>query len=288
MLPSGGTNRAPRGLAIAVALGLSAMTACGTTVPRSVADVVLPPDQEAAMSEKVDAELHRELDLVEDPALVGYVNEVGQRVAAASAAERGPVAVHFEVVDDPETVNAFAAPGGNIYVTTGLLAAVDSEAELAGILGHEVGHVANRDIARGLAARYGMQVLAGAALGNDPGVVAQIATELAGAGALASHTREQERAADLASLDYMVQTGYDPEGLLQVFRTLSQERRGDPGLLAFLQTHPSPADRLQRIEQRILAMPQPAAGGERGEARFSRFDQRLRAYYGARGMQLRD
>lgn len=254
--------------------------AAGLQVPTAAANLVLPPDQEAALAERVDQELHRQLDVIEDPAVRGYVQQVGHRVAQASAGERGPVDVHFEVVDDPDTVNAFAAVGGNIYVYTGLLLAVRNEAELASVLAHEVAHVANRDIAKLLTAQMGLSTLAQVAVGANPNALQQIVTQLAGAGAIAAHTRDQERRADTLGVRYLAAAGYDPRAMIGMYETLGRLREQNPGLVqAFFATHPQTEDRIAAISEEIRQM--GPTRGTLGREQYAQFAQHLQRRYGA-------
>lgn len=258
---------------------------CGAgavVVPRTVAEMALPAEQEAQLAAQIDRELHQRFDVIEDPEIRQYVERVGQAVARPSAEERGPLDVHFEVIDDPNQLNAFAAPGGNIYIYSGMLLAAASEAELAAILAHEVAHVANRDIARQLVAQFGLQTLARMALGDEPGLVTQLATQLGGAGALAAHSRGQESAADEAAVRYVVEAGYDPQAMVRIFEKFSRLRQTSPGALeVFFSTHPPPGDRVEAIQQRVAEV--GASGGRLGEESHSRMVQSLRQRHGARG-----
>lgn len=262
-------------------------SACaGRTVPQEVAEVFLPPEEEAQLSERIDAEIHRQLPVIEDDrAIARYVERVGQRVGQASTAERGPLELHFEVIDDPNEVNAFTSAGGNVYVYTGLLRVIDDEAELAAVLAHEVAHVAHRDVARLLLAQYGLETITEVAFGQNPGALKQIATGLAAQGIIASHTREQERNADRAGLRYLAASGYEPSAMLRVFEKLERLRKGRPGAVeSFFATHPSPEDRFTAMREEIARLGRP--GGERGADRYAAFRSRLVEYYAARGRRF--
>jgi predicted Zn-dependent protease len=187
-----------------------------------------------------------------DPALIGYVASIGNLLARTS--ETPGTRFTFTVLDTP-IVNAFALPGGYVYVTRGLLALADNEAEVAGVLAHEIGHVT----ARHAAERYGQTVAAnvlgiglGILLGSGP------ATDLysgVAAVALRSYSREQEYESDLLGVRYMSRTGYDPGAMasflsrLQGHSRFESELHGEPGKadqFDILQTHPRTADRIER------------------------------------------
>ena len=151
------------------------------------------------------------------------------------------------VIDDDKTVNAFAVPGGGIYVYTGLLMAAKNEAQVVGVLGHELGHVVGRHTARRLVYTYGFQVVAGAALGENPNQIAEIAAALAGGGALLAYGREMENEADEFGARYAHYADYDPKQLAEFFRMLSEKSGDLPPVLVYLSSHPSNADRIAHI-----------------------------------------
>jgi beta-barrel assembly-enhancing protease len=269
-------------------LGAIAAAAGGAgcaTVQRGAADVLLPPEQEEQLGEEIDQEIQRRFRMVEDPAVVAYVQAIGERVGLPSEEERGPVTLRFRVIDEPEQVNAFVTVGGNVYVYSGLLLAARNEAELASVLAHEVGHVAERHVARQLAAQFGLSLLAQAALGNDPGLVQQLVTQIAGTGALAAHSRSAEREADRAGVRYLVESGYDPRGAITFFQLLQEMRERRPGWVeTFFATHPPPENRIALLREEIIALGAPR--GRIGEQSHTATRQRLVRYYAARGIRI--
>lgn len=201
-----------------------------------------------------------------------YVNEVGQKLAALS--ERPDLTWTFTVVNDTD-VNAFALPGGYVYVTRGLLALASDEAELAGVLGHEIGHVTARHTAQRYSAtaatNIGIQVLG--VLSSAAGVggienIAAVGAELA----LKSYSRDQEMESDMLGVRYLTRAGYDPQAMVSFFEKLSAQQRIE-GLKAgdanaadknnLLATHPRTAD---RIEQAIKVSGQNAAASGSGSS----------------------
>ena len=194
-----------------------------------------------------------------DPALTSYVGSIGNLLARTS--ETPDTKFTFTVLDTP-MVNAFALPGGYVYVTRGLLSLADNEAEVAGVLAHEIGHVT----ARHAAERYG-QTMAANVFGVGLGLLlgSDAATDLyAGvvAVALRSYSREQEYESDLLGVRYMARAGYDPGAMasflsrLQAHSRFESELRGEPGKadqFDILQTHPRTADRIARAIQQAGA-----------------------------------
>ena len=122
------------------------------------------------------------------------------------------------MLDDPKEINAFAVLGGYLYVYSGLLLIAEDEAEIAGVLAHEIGHIVGRHSANQLAARFGMELLAALALGEDLQLLGQIASQLGSA----RFSRDDEREADTFGVRYAIAAGYDPRGLLRFFEKLKK------------------------------------------------------------------
>jgi len=220
------------------------------------------------------------------PRVQTYVDELGQRIAKHS--HRSTLRWTFTVLDSAD-VNAFALPGGYVYVTRGILAYMDSEADLAGVLGHEIGHVTARHGAQRATRqqRAGAGVMAATVLGvllEAGGVrgAAQAAQEVSttvAAGAIASYSREQELQADQLGAEYLTRVGYSPKHMVDVIALLKdQERfaadaaraegRTPPQGANWLSTHPSNDERLQAITRTAEAY--RGSAGEDGQTRFLR------------------
>jgi len=177
-----------------------------------------------------------------------YVDRIGQRMARVC--QRPDIAYYFSVVDH-ESVNAFAVPGGYVFITRGLLEKLKSEGQLAAILGHEVAHIVARDTMVALSQQLGMGALvaASAAVGgagsNDllagSMFISQVLT--------LQYSRDDERAADLAGMSYMTQAGYDPNGAVETMRVLEDLQSIRP--IEFFSTHPNPENRIAYLVDRI-------------------------------------
>ncbi|CAN5875273.1 hypothetical protein BH24BAC1_BH24BAC1_29150 [soil metagenome] len=178
-----------------------------------------------------------------------------------------------KIIDDPHTQNAFATPGGYIYVYTGLIRVLESEDHFAGVLGHEIAHADRRHSMVMLQRQYGVSLILSLLLGNNPQTVSTIAAQLAGQLAGLRFSRAAERDADDYSVIYLAGTGhYACDGAAGFFeRMLSMEDRGNPP--EFLSTHPSPANRVQDIRAKAAVegcKTTPASG-----APFQEFKQIL-------------
>lgn len=208
--------------------------------------------QEIQMGKEAAAQVAQTIGFYNDAKVQSYVAEIGQRMAAKS--ERPSLPWEFHVVDDA-AVNAFAIPGGFIYVTRGLMGAINSEAELATVLGHEIGHVTYRhsvqQISKAQLAQLGLGI--GSILSSDIARFGQLAS--AGLGILfLKYGRDAENQADQAGFRYALEQKYDVEEMPKVFVTLSRlsEAGGSGGKLPeWLSTHPNPENRIQRIEKML-------------------------------------
>lgn len=153
------------------------------------------------------------------------------------------------IIHDDSTLNAFATPGGYIYVYTGLIKFLDKEDDLAGVLAHEIAHADQRHTTRQLQRAYGLQVLLSVALGNDPGALEEIAGAIAGNLATLSFSRGFEEEADEYSVIYLAETNYQCNGAFSFFQKLIDlDQAGNPP--KFLSTHPDPEDRIQDINEK--------------------------------------
>lgn len=243
--------------------------------------VLMSPAREAALGKQAAAQVAQEIGLVEDAALNQYVRALGARLAANSP--RRNVPYQFFVADMPEP-NAFALPGGYVYVSRGLLALSNSEAELANVIGHEIGHVAARHSAQRETRALGanlltvLGVVAAGASGNP--ALAQATSQLgqvAAAGLIASYGRDQERQADEVGQNLAAQSGWNPAGMSAFLSQLRREsvlRSGSERLPSFLDSHPATGERVRTTAERArslrAAAPQPIA------ATPADFYQRLR------------
>lgn len=217
--------------------------------------------EEIEMGRQADEEIVGEVGLYDNPAVQAYVEGLGQRLAAAS--ERPDLPWSFKVLDDP-AINAFALPGGYVYVTRGILTHLGSEAELATVLGHEIGHVTARHGAN----QMSKQLLAIAGLGlaallapDSDTAGAALAVAYAGLSLLFfSYSRDDERQADQLGLRYAQRAGYDLRQSPEVFRLLDRAAKveGAGRLPNWLSTHPDPGARRHRIEEKVAEL---EAGG---------------------------
>jgi beta-barrel assembly-enhancing protease len=177
-----------------------------------------------------------------------------QQIVTRLAKHSGDRAFEFRVhVVDAATVNAFALPGGNIVVYTGLLRAAEDPSEVAGVLAHEMSHVTLRHGMERIAQAAGMAVVFNLLLG-DVGGLAALAAEMLKAGTLTSYGRDQERASDLEGVRMLHAGGIDPGGLARFFETLAKEQAELPGGISWLSSHPELAERSRAVRARAAEL----------------------------------
>jgi len=259
--------------ALAGAVLLTALAGgCGTMGTRAetvAATQLIPPEQENQLGLQVKQELETKQNIryVTDPTVVSYVRGVADRVIAFGKKDRPEVTWQVNVIDDPKTVNAFATPGGYLYVYSGLLLMAENEAELAGVMAHETGHVVARHAARNMVAAFGLQAVSQMVLGQNPGLLENIASGIATKGLLLKHSRTDETEADEYGARYSSAAGYDPHGLVTFFQRLQQKEGQVPGVLVFLSDHPATPDRVSHVSGYITQ--QSLTGSDLASERFA-------------------
>jgi beta-barrel assembly-enhancing protease len=234
-------------------------------------------------------------DVIEDPPLVAYINQVGNRVLTGFLPQ--PFQYHFNVIRQ-EVYNAFAGPGGNIYVNSGLFAAMDNEEELAGILAHEISHVSSRHIS-GKIERSGkiqMATLAGVVAGIFLGIggggsaasALTIGSMAAGQSAMLAYSRDDEREADKVGLQKLYEAGYTGNGLLTSMKKIrAQQWYGSDEIPSYLTTHPASDERIVYIGNWIASNAPGVKAKARDDVDFKRMRTRLIALYGDEQQALR-
>jgi predicted Zn-dependent protease len=273
-------------LAIATAL----LTGCGSKVQNPVTGQsersAMTETAEVSEGKKAHEQVLQEYTALNNPRLQAYVNDIGQRLAKLS--HRPTLAWTFTVLDSPE-INAFALPGGYVYVTRGIMAYMDSEADLAGVIGHEIGHVTARHGAQRATRQQnaGLGVLAASVLGavlENRGVAGagQLASEVsqtAAAGYIAKYGREQELQADGLGAEYLARGNFDPRNMIDVINVLKNQERFAADLAAaqgrpapeqnsWLASHPSNDDRLTQITRLSAQYKDTGKYVDEGRARY--------------------
>ena len=228
------------------------------------------PAQDVQLGKEASQEIEQQVEIVNDERLTKYVAGIGKRLADVAPGEKYPYS--FKVVADP-SINAFALPGGPMYVHTGLISAADNEAQLAGVLAHEVSHVALRHSTNQASKAYAFQipiVLATGMLGNKGGLLGALSQIGVGFGLnslFLKYSRNAEKDADILGARMLAEAGYDPIEMARFFEKLQGEG-GAGGMLQFFSDHPSPGNRVRYVEQEVRELPSGAyTKGDTGEFR---------------------
>jgi predicted Zn-dependent protease len=207
--------------------------------------MLMSKEQEIAMGQQSDPEIKAFMGIYEDPKLQQFISEKGQKMAAIS--HRKDLKYEFKVVDSP-VVNAFAVPGGYVYFTRGIMAHFNNEAEFAGVLGHEIGHITARHSAKQYSNAQLAQIglVAGSVISPAFAQYAEIASQ--GVQLLfLKFGRDAESQSDKLGVEYSTKIGYDAEEMAGFFNTLDRLSDGGQEVPTFLSTHPDPADRERKV-----------------------------------------
>lgn len=233
---------------------------CSTTVENPITGeqqrVQLTPEEEVALGLQTRGQMAREFGgLYPNEDLQQYIDRVGQRIVQQSAASESEYPFEFHLLYDPETVNAFALPGGQVFITAGLLKRMNSEAQLAGVLAHEISHVIARHAAEHLAKQQlgsSLVTAVGIATSDEYGsgrqnaAIARVVNELIGL----RYGRQDELESDRLGVRFMSEAGYDPRSMVEVMQILESARSGGTPP-EFLSTHPNPGNRIERLQEAI-------------------------------------
>jgi beta-barrel assembly-enhancing protease len=236
----------------------AALAGCATRQPGQAIRPgfnVYSQDQEIALGQEAAAEIRKQVEVVNDQRLQRYISDLGQTLARQPQAGGYPYS--FTLINDP-SINAFALPGGPIFVHTGLLRAADNEGQAVGVLAHEIAHVALRHATNQASKATLIQlpaVLAGAAIGQNStlGQLAQLGLGLGVNGFMLKYSRDAENQADAFGARLMADAGYNPLEMAQFFEKLEAE--GGSRAPQFLSSHPNPGNRVKSVQAEIQALP---------------------------------
>src|SRR6267378_58869 len=214
-------------------------------------------EQDVQLGQESAAQVRKQMTVIQDPVLTQYVNRVGKRLTASRETQESGFPFTFDVVADP-SINAFALPGGPMFINTGLLRAVDNEAQLAGVMGHEMSHVilrhgtnqASKSKLIELPAVLGSQMTGNSMMGK----LAQLGIGLGANSVLLKFSRSAESQADLMESHLMAESGYDPREMARFFEKLNGE--GGQRAPQFLSDHPNPDNREKAIQEEAQRLPQ--------------------------------
>jgi predicted Zn-dependent protease len=240
-------------------------------------------NEEIALGRQAQQQVKAEVPQLTDRTVVTYVQSIGRRLTARAGGPKYPYS--FSIADYRE-INAFALPGGPVWIHRGTISAAQNEAQLAGVLAHEVAHIAQRHAAdqltKGLVAN-GLLGLLGAVLGNAGSArAAQVAAQALAGGYMLKFSRDDEREADRVGARIMRQAGWDARQMVAFMEILRRQHGSDPGSVeVFLSSHPGPAERAELLRAELRG----ASGGRGDSDQFRRIRDRLRKMPPARPMK---
>ncbi len=244
--------------------------ALGVVVPFGTV-ALISVNQEVALGRQTQRQVKSHVPELADRAVVAYVQSIGRRLAAHAGGPKYPYS--FSIANYRE-INAFALPGGPVWVHRGTIRAAANEAQLAGVLAHEVAHIARRHAADQLTKSLvanGLLGLLGAVLGNDSSArSAQVAAQVLAGGYMLKFSRDDEREADRVGVRIMRQAGWDPREMIAFMEIVRREQGRDPSSVeVFLSSHPGPAERVSLLRAEL--------GNKTGGRRDSNQFQQIKA-----------
>lgn len=234
------------------------------------------PQQDVELGKQVSRDAERQIPLLNDAQVDAYVNALGRRMAAKAPGEKYPY--QFKVVND-RGINAFALPGGYIYINRGVIEAADNEAQLASVISHEISHVALRhgtnQASKAYAAQVPLAILGGALGSNSVGaVLAQLGAGFAANSVLLKYSRDAERQADILGAQILYDNGLDPRAGSQFFEKIDAEsKKGRPP--QWLSSHPNPENRVELIGREVSLLGGPPRGYKSDSVEFRQIKQRV-------------
>ncbi len=215
-------------------------------------------DQDVQLGKESAAQVRKQMPVVSNPELQQYVQRIGQKLAATPLVSQAQFPFTWEVVND-KSINAFALPGGPMFIHTGLLTAADNEAQVAGVLAHEMAHVVLRHGTNQASKQNFIQLpamLAGAMMGNGmAGQLAQMGIGLGANSVLLKFSRNAERDADLMGAQIMNQAGYNPVEMAHFFEKLEAQTGKGSAITQLLSDHPNPGNRVKAVEDEVKTLP---------------------------------
>jgi predicted Zn-dependent protease len=260
-----------RNTTLAVVLATLLAAGCGTGGGAGDFNLI-SIEEEWQLGTQLARDVESQVRLNNDAAVNAYVRQVGERIVRQAAPPFNQLPWTFHVVQDA-SINAFAIPGGHVYVNTGLIENADNASELAGVMAHEISHVLARHSTEQLSRQYGLSVIASAVLGQNPGQLSQIAAQIVAGGALARFSRDAEREADNIGIQAMAAAGYNPEGMATMFEELLEHQQSQPSRVEqFFSSHPLTADRIRDARSRAQQL---GSRGVMDEPQFQEIRRRV-------------
>ena len=234
--------------------------------------------QDIEVGQKASVEIERQVHMLNDPRVDNYLNSLGQRLAVHAPGFKFPYT--YRAVNDP-AINAFALPGGHIYINRGVIEAADNEAQLAGVMAHETSHVALRhgtnQASKASVAQLPLSILGGLLGGNSSGAaIAQLGAGFTVNSILMKYSRTDETQADTMGTQILYDAGYDPRAMGQFFEKIQAQDTGG-NRVAFFNSHPNPDRRIENVNQEVARLGTSQRGSGTGSQEFTQIKRYLQS-----------
>ena len=239
--------------AVVLAVACQAFAQTKIVAPRNSYSVA----EDVKLGREASAEVRKELPMLNDDRVDEWVEDIGATLVRAIPAEfqHPEFRYTFDVINQKE-INAFALPGGPMYLNRGMIEAAKTEGEVAGVMAHEISHGVSRHATEQLSKAYGANILVGLALGGNPPIYQQLLAQIIAGGTFAKFSRDAENEADHLGVLYMYNAGYDPHGMVTMFQELISRRQSRPGSVeTFFSSHPLTEDRIEGVRAQIQQLP---------------------------------
>ena len=242
--------------------------------------------QDVEVGQKAAGEIERQVPMLNDSRVDNYLNSLGQRLATHAPGYKFPYT--YKAVND-SAINAFALPGGHIYINRGVIEAADNEAQLAGVMAHETSHVALRhgtnQASKSSAAQLPLSILGGLLGGNSTGAaVAQLGASFTVNSILMKYSRTDESQADIMGTQILYDSGYDPRAMGQFFEKLQAQDKG-ANRIAFFNSHPNPDRRIESVNEEVTRLGTSQRGANTGSQEFNQIKRYLQSLPASRSNQ---
>ena len=249
------------------------ISSCATTGPGGKKSLIfVSTGQETSLGTQFDKQIRSENRILADSAWQAYFNEIGESIV--KVCDRKDIEYHFTVIES-DVVNAFATPGGYVYIYTGLLSHIDNEAQLAAVTAHEISHVVARHSVKRLQSALGISVIEQIAFGSESSV-SKDAINLGVGIALQGYSRSNELEADRFGVIYMSQAGYNPQGARELFEVLLSLQPDKQNFFEKLSaTHPDTQERIKQVDQMLASQYQGIINRPKNADRYLKFKEKL-------------
>ncbi len=255
---------------------------CATTGVNKGDINLISVDQEIQMGRDFAAQIAKTYPLLKDKEINAYFQRLGEQIAKNS--DWPDLTYHFQVVNTAD-VNAFAIPGGWVYIHRGLIERADNLSEVACVVGHEIGHVVARHGTELMTKQYGIALVTQLILGQNPALWEKIAAQLFTTAGVLHYSRKHELEADRLGIRYAYRAGYDPNGMVTFFEKLEALQKHEPSLIeVWFSTHPPTSERIKQAEKLIAELP-AKPGLKKDEPSFHTIQTKLRALPKAKTLQ---